>query len=186
MASKTFLSKLGLLLSTLCLGYCNSGNSQVYLESQNEVRCIDKEFDTKVRRMINFSVPTIDVDSLRNFQEEVYIFDAREQSEYEVSHIPNAQLVGYNTFVINAIPDDIPKDAKIVVYCSIGYRSEKIAKQLMQAGYTNVNNLFGSIFEWVNRGYPIVNAGERPTTDIHTYNRNWSRWVLNDTIQKVW
>ena len=108
------------------------------------------------------------------------------QVEYDVSHIPGARLIGYQKFDVSAVPKDIPKDGKVVVYCSIGYRSEKIAMELKRAGYTDVSNLFGSIFEWANRGYPIINSHEKPTTDIHTYNRNWSRWVTNDTLQKVW
>ena len=80
MAKNALISKVSLFLSTLCLGFCTSGNSQAYIEDQGNVRCVDEAFDTKVRKMINFSVPTIDVDSLRNFQEEVYIFDAREPS----------------------------------------------------------------------------------------------------------
>jgi len=33
------------------------------------------------------------------------------------------------------------------VYCSLGIRSEVIAKKLKKAGYTNVFNLYGGIFE---------------------------------------
>ena len=35
-------------------------------------------------------------------------------------------------------------------------RSEKIGKKLLDMGYTNVKNLYGSIFEWANQGNILV------------------------------
>jgi hypothetical protein len=47
-------------------------------------------------------------------------------------------------------------------------------------------NLYGSIFEWVNQGNPVVNKDNQPTQQVHTYNKNWSRWVEKDKAEKVW
>lgn len=72
--------------------------------------------------------------------------------------------------------DGIAKDANIVVYCAVGSRSEKIARELKEMGFENVSNLYGGIFEWVNRGYEIVNdTGETDT--VHAYNRFWGFWL---------
>ena len=46
--------------------------------------------------------------------------------------------------------EDIARESTIVVYCSVGYRSEKIAEELDKLGFTNVSNLYGGIFEWIN------------------------------------
>ena len=70
------------------------------------------------------TAPRYTSDSLKD---NVTFFDAREPREYDVSHIENALLVGYNHFDINTVKN-IPKDKKIIVYCSMGYRSEKITK----------------------------------------------------------
>ena len=58
--------------------------------------------------------------------------------------------------------DGIAKDAPIVTYCSVGYRSGKMAERLQAAGYTNVRNLEGSIFKWANEHRPLVRGESEP------------------------
>ena len=92
------------------------------------------KFDKMISQTIDFSVPVIGAEELKNSMEEVIIFDAREKEEFEVSHIEGAQYLGYDDFDASRL-GDISKDSKIVVYCSIGYRSEKIGEQLQTMGY---------------------------------------------------
>ncbi len=146
---------------------------------------VNPAFDQKISRTISFTVPTIGVKELKNETEDVYILDAREKEEYEVSHIPNAQFIGYNK-LNKVVLKSIPKDAKVVLYCSIGYRSEKIGEKLRKKGFTNVHNLYGSIFEWVNQDYPLVDKNGQPTQKIHTYNKDWSQWVEAGKAEKIW
>ena len=76
---------------------------------------------------------------------------------------------------------DLPKDAEIIVYCSLGYRSDEVAQKLKKAGFTNVTNLYGGIFRWSNRAYPIVNS-KGITTNIHGYSKSWSQYISKGTI----
>ncbi|MCB0630060.1 MAG: rhodanese-like domain-containing protein [Saprospiraceae bacterium] len=145
----------------------------------------NEEFDKKVESLLLFSVPVIGVEELNNIQSEVHIFDAREKEEFEVSHIPGAVFLGYQDFDPSVL-QSVPKNDKIVLYCSVGYRSEKIGEKLKQLGYTQVYNLYGSLFEWANRDYPLVDKKGKPTKKIHTYNRNWSKWVEEGKAEKVW
>ncbi|MCB0549239.1 MAG: rhodanese-like domain-containing protein [Phaeodactylibacter sp.] len=145
----------------------------------------NKAFDEELARLLSFSVPTIGVKELKDIQNEVYIFDAREEEEYLTSHIKGARYLGYKKFDEQKLAG-VPKNAKVVVYCSVGYRSEKIGERLQKMGFTDVSNLYGSIFEWVNRGYPVVGQNGEPTRKIHTYNAKWSQWVDNDDAEKVW
>ena len=142
-------------------------------------------FDQKLKRMLSFSVPLIGVGELNNIKNEVAIFDAREWEEYETSHIPGARYIGFDRFNPASVKD-VSKDTPIVVYCSVGYRSEKIGEKLRQLGYRKVFNLYGSIFEWVNQGYPIVDRLGKPGSRLHTYNKDWSRWVENGRVKKIW
>lgn len=146
--------------------------------------CQNPRFDREVAVWLSFKVPAIDVDSLRARQPNTLILDAREPAEYAVSHIEGAIPCGYDRFD-KKILDSLDKSKPVVVYCSIGYRSEKIAQKLQKAGFTDVSNLYGSIFEWVNRGYPVVNANGQPTQQIHTFNRAWGRWVTHPEAKKV-
>lgn len=136
-----------------------------------------KAFGIMVNTLISHSVNEISVDSLKNSDGNIILLDAREDNEYNVSHLKNAIHVGYNDFSLDKIKS-IDKDAAIVVYCSVGYRSEKIAEKLKLAGYTNVSNLFGGIFEWKNKFLPIYDrTGE--TENIHGYGIAWGFWVTN-------
>ena len=148
--------------------------------------CQDPSFDERVRKSLSFTVPVISVQHLKRNLDSYVILDAREKMEYEASHIPGAIFIGYNDFDMANTLKRIPKSKEILVYCSIGYRSEKIGEKLLKAGYQDVSNLYGSIFEWVNQGYPIENGAGKNTNEVHTYSKRWGRWVNNKTIKKVW
>ncbi|CAH8285083.1 rhodanese-related sulfurtransferase [Mariniflexile fucanivorans] len=106
------------------------------------------------------------------------ILDAREVNEFNTSHLKNAIYVGYNDFNIKTIKDLFPnKTSQIVVYCSIGIRSETIANKLKKEGYTNIYNLYGGIFEWKNHGYPVYNSEEKQTEEVHTFSKEWRKWL---------
>lgn len=97
------------------------------------------------------------------------LIDARKAEEYAVSHLPGA----HHLQTVEAVQDsEIAPDAALVVYCSVGYRSARLAQKLQNAGYDHVMNLEGSIFEWHNQGHPVVCEGE-PVRRVHPYNRTW-------------
>jgi rhodanese-related sulfurtransferase len=159
-----------------------TGVSAQYVKTAS---CADLAFDKKVDGYLSYTSPVISVkDAFRN--KSTYIFlDAREMEEYKVSHIPGSRFIGYDDFSIHAI-NDLSKESKIIVYCSIGYRSEKIATKLKKAGFKKVYNLYGSIFEWVNEGYEITDKSGKSSNKIHTYNKKWSQWVKNPNVEKTW
>lgn len=109
-------------------------------------------------------------------QEEVILLDSRSPEEYEVSHLPGAKYVGYDNFSSDAV-EDLDRDITVVVYCSVGYRSEKIGEKLQEMGFKEVYNLYGGIFDWKNNKNPVLNNGIE-TDSVHTYNRSWSKWLL--------
>ncbi len=145
----------------------------------------DPDFDHKISKTISFSVPLMGCNELKRVTETVVLFDVRERGEYDTSHIENARYLGYDDFDIRRL-EHIPKDTTIVLYCSIGYRSEKMGERLVKMGYTRVYNLYGSIFEWVNQGNPVVDQEGKVTRKVHTYNRWWSWWLDADKGERVW
>ena len=136
-----------------------------------------KSFDRLLNSMLTKEVPTVSVGQLaKENLNRLVLLDAREKEEYNVSHLKNARWIGYDDFNMQRV-SGIPKDSPIVIYCSIGVRSEKLGKRLLDAGFTNVRNLYGSIFEWVNQKNPVYdNAGKR-TNKVHAYNRVWGVWL---------
>ena len=103
------------------------------------------------------------------------LLDTREPAEFAVSHLDKARFVGDKTFDLSTL-SDIPKTQPIVVYCSIGARSQDIGKKLLAAGYQKVYNLYGGIFHWVNQGHPVFSGGV-PTQKVHAYSRTWGIWL---------
>ena len=165
------------LLSFLAIG-CQAQDSQPQ-------RCMNPAFDKKVNSLIRYSVPVVTPAELVEMGDDVLVLDAREMREYKVSHIPGAVYIGYDDFDEDRILG-AKKDQQIVVYCSVGYRSEKIGERLQKLGYRKVNNLFGSIFEWVNQGHPLENNQEESASLIHTYNKKWGKWMENPEYEKVY
>ena len=143
---------------------------------------LQEDYFKVVDGLIDYSVPVVSVQELHAGIDTMLVLDAREPAEFDVSHIDGAQFVGYNRFTIDAI-DHFPRDTAIVVYCSVGYRSEKVAEQLRDAGFSNVSNLFGGVFEWVNDGYP-VEGEDGQTKEVHSYNKSWGKWISNPEIEK--
>jgi rhodanese-related sulfurtransferase len=145
-----------------------------------------KTFDTVVQAFYKHTVPQVKAAQLSlELQQHttIILLDARENAEYKVSHLTNAKCVGYNNFDKKSV-ENLPKDTKIVVYCSIGYRSERVGEKLQQMGFTNVYNLYGGIFDWVNQKNMVVDASEKPVRKVHTYNRLWGK-LLNGNCEGV-
>lgn len=142
--------------------------------------CQSKSFDKMLDKWLDENQPAWTVEQLLAAQEsqQIAILDSRKKEEFEVSHIKGSRWVGYGDFKLERI-QDIPKTSTVVVYCSIGYRSEKVCKKLRRAGYRKVFNLRGSIFDWHNKGNPVYNKEEIRTNEIHTFNKNWGKWVTH-------
>ncbi|MEQ8324100.1 MAG: rhodanese-like domain-containing protein [Vicingaceae bacterium] len=138
-----------------------------------------QSFDQMVDNLIDKSIPLIqpnELDKERTTSSNLVILDARAREEYQVSHLEGALWVGYKDFDMNQLSLD--PGSEIVVYCSVGYRSEKVAEQIEKAGYKNVKNLYGGIFNWVNNGYSVVDGNEVKTQKVHPYSNSWGKWLI--------
>ncbi|EGD75825.1 hypothetical protein PTSG_07944 [Salpingoeca rosetta] len=125
------------------------------------------------------------------------LLDVRPEEEYAISHLPDA---------IRVDPDNVEQAQEalrekgykpgtpVVCYCSVGYRSSKLAQMLAEAstqaaaptdstattqeGKDNAckvdpkdcYNLEGSIFKWANEGRPITNTSGGTANKVHPYN----------------
>ena len=116
--------------------------------------------------------------------DELLIFDTRPLEEYNVSHIAGA---------IQIEPDATPehfsakfgeslKNKRIIVYCSVGWRSSILGTRLenaaLSAGAVSIQNLEGGLFGWHNDNRPLVNQSGT-TSKIHPYNPYWGRLIEN-------
>lgn len=119
-------------------------------------------------------LPSIEIAQLRDWLNDParprpLLVDARSREEYDVSHLPGA----VHAESVDALRSRLTQhDGPVVVYCSVGVRSARLAKDLLASGVTKVSNLRGSIFAWANHGWPLERAGG-PTAQVHPFNRRW-------------
>ena len=79
--------------------------------------------------------------------EQVIVLDVRTEEEFREGHIENAILLPNVEITLKAEEMLTDKDAKILVYCRSGRRSEAAARDLLEMGYKNVYD-FGGLNEW--------------------------------------
>ena len=78
---------------------------------------------------------------------DLVLLDVRTPAEYQERHIPGARLVPNETITDQLIAG-VPVEAKIIVYCRTGRRSEDAAKKLLAMGYQQVYDMAGGIVKW--------------------------------------
>ncbi len=137
---------------------------------------IDGKFNTMLKELLDHSVKEISVKEFTESKLKYLLLDARSKKEFEVSKIKNAIWVGYSPSDLSMLVK-LPKNTPIIVYCSVGYRSEKIAEKIIAKGFTDVQNLYGGIFEWVNESKPILDKNNTVTDKIHPYDSDWGKWL---------
>lgn len=97
------------------------------------------------------------------------LLDVRRDDEFAVSHLPGAH---HAASLEAALALGLDPDRPVVAYCSVGYRSARLVKQLQELGYSEVYNLAGSIFKWANEGRSLVSQSQ-PEPRVHPYNALW-------------
>jgi rhodanese-related sulfurtransferase len=140
-----------------------------------------KAYGILLKTLLSHNVPEISAQNLSKDPSNYILLDSREAKEFNVSHLSGAIHIGYDEFNISSV-SLISKDSPIIIYCSVGYRSEKVSEKLISAGYTDVHNLYGGIFEWMNQGNAVIDSiGE--TNKVHVYNATWGIWC--DCDEKI-
>lgn len=131
-------------------------------------------YKTLLDGLYDKTFPTVKVEQindLSNYQ----VLDTREKVEFDVSHLSGAIWVGYDTFDLGNV-EKLDRDLPVLVYCTVGARSEEIGKKLREAGFNRVYNLYGGIIQWSNSEKPLESEGI-PTKKVHTYTKTWGVWL---------
>lgn len=138
-----------------------------------------KTLDEEVKTLYRNTVPVMqksELETLKARKANIVLIDARSEEEFSVSHIHGARFADYSSFKPQQLKQVDANDT-IVVYCSVGYRSERVGEQLQKAGFKHVYNLYGGIFNWKNKGGTVLDMQGQPTERMHTYNYNWSKFL---------
>jgi sulfur-carrier protein adenylyltransferase/sulfurtransferase len=118
-------------------------------------------------------VPVVPLGEARELVDGDTLFlDVREQSEWDLGHIPGALLIP-RAQVEARIEDEAPdKSQRIVVYCARGQRSLLAGQVLLANGYERVENLVEGFIGWEREGYPAVVPSTLPPDQRRRYSRH--------------
>ncbi|MGY3087380.1 rhodanese-related sulfurtransferase [Hymenobacter sp. UYAg731] len=162
---------ISLSAALLTLSACGSGTA-------DETASSGMVYKQLLRTLYRNTVPTVPAAALAAelaAPAPPLLLDVRTPAEYRVSHLRGARFVAFDSIASTQFAD-LDRRQPVVVYCSVGVRSERLGERLHALGFRNVRNLYGGLFEWVNEGHPVVDAAG-PTTNVHPYSPFWSPWL---------
>ena len=138
-----------------------------------EVR--DIETIKEIIRRAYPAVPHVSTESLAEWMEQpgqsLLLIDVRSPEEFAVSHLRNAVNARTPEQIAHAIRNR--RGAGAILYCSVGFRSSRLAHLLAKEGMPGVANLEGSIFQWANEGRALFKNGGT-TGHVHPYSKRWA------------
>jgi rhodanese-related sulfurtransferase len=123
-------------------------------------------------------VPSLDVDALARRLDDPArpaprLLDARAAVEFDLGTLPGAVHAPTPRAALDALAG-APHGAGVVVFCSVGVRSARLARALRAHGIEDVHNLRGSVFAWANRGLPLADA-RGPVARVHPFDASWGQ-----------
>lgn len=95
-----------------------------------------------------------DAYSMLNQRDGLYLLDVRTPEEFSQARLAGASLIPINQLLSRLA--EVPKDRPILVYCAVGSRSAQVVNYLARQGYPEVYNLYGGIYSWAQKGYPVL------------------------------
>jgi adenylyltransferase/sulfurtransferase len=92
-----------------------------------------------------------DLKSKIDAQENYYLIDVREPSEYEIVKIPTAHLIPKQGFIDGSVLATLPQDRPIILHCKSGVRSAECLAILKDAGFSDASHVFGGVVAWAKQ-----------------------------------
>jgi rhodanese-related sulfurtransferase len=85
---------------------------------------------------------------------EIVVIDVRTPQEYMFEHIEGALLMPLAFFKADALPGQ--SDKRLVFQCGSGVRSEKVARQAIEAGFARIAHMEGGFGAWKGAKKPYI------------------------------
>lgn len=94
----------------------------------------------------------------------VPLYDVRRPEEWrQTGVVEGSRTLTYvdargrvNPEILPRIQAEVPKDAPIALICRTGNRTDSLARELAELGYTKVFNVRNGITRWIAEGNPVV------------------------------
>lgn len=88
--------------------------------------------------------------------ESLVLIDCREQSEWDLGHAAPAMYIGRGVLESGIEAAQVPRDARVVLYCASGNRSALAAVSLQEMGFSDVASMAGGFRDWVAQGGAVA------------------------------
>ncbi len=98
------------------------------------------------------TLPTMDVDELKDRMAEFTVVDARDPFEFKYGHVPGSGILSWTEAWYEA--DNVDDDPPIAVICGDEIRSVLVASILVRQG-KKAELVTGGMVDWVEREYPV-------------------------------
>ncbi len=109
----------------------------------------------------------VDNDGLKALLDQgVPLYDVRRPEEWrQTGVVAGSRLLTYvdargrlNPELLPRIQAEVPKDAPIALICRTGNRTDSLARELAEQGYTRIYNVRDGITRWIAAGNPVVRS----------------------------
>ena len=97
---------------------------------------------------------TITVQELKtkiDSQEDYYLIDVREPSEFDIVRIPTSHLIPKQGFIDGSVLATLPQDKPIILHCKSGVRSAECLAILKSAGFADATHVSGGVVAWAKQ-----------------------------------
>jgi adenylyltransferase/sulfurtransferase len=87
-----------------------------------------------------------------------YLVDVREPSEFEIVRIPGSHLIPKQGFLDGTVLSTMPQDKPIVLHCKSGVRSAECLAILKGAGFSDATHVAGGVIAWakqIDKSLPV-------------------------------
>jgi len=122
--------------------------------SEHGLPLLYKPLDIKTGSLLSFE----EVQSVYKQKDALFI-DAREKSEFEEGHIPDALNIpaGMGRSKKMALLNQIPKNLRIIIYCSNPdcHQAHRLAKEMQYLDFTSVSVFEGGWEAWLEEHGPV-------------------------------
>jgi adenylyltransferase/sulfurtransferase len=83
--------------------------------------------------------------------EDFYLIDVREPSEFEIVRIPDSHLIPKQGFIDGSVLAGLPQDKPIILHCKSGVRSAECLAILKSAGFADASHVSGGVLAWAKQ-----------------------------------
>lgn len=129
---------------------CSPNPKQIQLLPDYEAFCgaLSEKAENAVQ---NSTISVTELKEMLDTDQDIFLVDVREPSEWEIVRIPTAVLIPKQEFLDGSALAKLPNDKKIVLHCKAGVRSAECLAIVKGAGFADAVHVSGGVIAWAKQ-----------------------------------